>query len=750
MAGDAPLADLRVVERASGLAASYAGFLLAALGAEVVKVEPPGAACTPGASVVERGKRPATLDPARAADVACWGALVAGADAVLGDESAPEVPATPGRGRCRVSAWGGASDLPSDEALVAAASGVHAMQWSWSRRPVWLVTPVVAYMTGMLAALGVAAAVFARRRGAPGQAVRVSGLRAAFALNSGTYVTGPETRGSLSQFGDPRGQLATYSLFRTADGWLFIGALTPAFLAKLMTVLGRVDLLADPRLQGSPLAFGIPEIKDFVRRELDPILARRAPAEWLGVLGEADIPCGPVRTREQALRDPEARALGLVVPLEDPRLGPTWQPGELALFSDTPAPRPPPAREPGAATTAVRAAAPGWRRPACSPDGPPPRACLAGIRVLDLASFIAGPFCPMLLADLGAEVLKIESADGDPFRMAAFGFVGWNRGKRSLVLDLKRAEGRDAFLDLARRADVVVDNFRGGVMERLGLGWETLRGVNPRLVHTSVTGWGSSGPLAARPGFDPIFQACSGLMQAQGGADDPVFHMIAYTDYSAGTLGALATVAALLARERTGRGQRVDVSLFRTSYVMQAAEMILAAAYPLAPAGGRDFLGPGACRRLYACGDGWVCVAATAEAHAAALGRLTGAPLALDDPAEGAAAAAVGGALGALSRTEALARLADAGVPAAPCLDFQELFADPLLRAAGCVIEQSHPALGPLLLSGAFVDFEATPAVLRRSAPLLGADGPAALAEIGYPPERIAALMDSGVVGRPG
>src|SRR5207244_4512311 len=379
-------------------------------------------------------------------------------------------------------------------ALVAAACGVHAMQWSWSRRPVWLVTPMVAYMTGMLAALGVAAAVFARRRGAPGQEVRVSGLRAAFALNSGTYVTGRETRGSLSQFGDPRGQMPTYSLFRTADGWLFIGALTPAFLVKLMTVLERVDLLADPRLQGSPLAFGIPEIKDFVRRELDPILATRTTAEWLGVLGAADIPCGPVRTREEGRRDPAARGLAR-----------------------------------------------------------------------------AGPFCPMLLADLGAEVLKIESADGDPFRLAAFGFVGWNRGKRSLVLDLKRAEGREVFLDLARRADVVVDNFRAGVMERLGLGWETLRGVNPRLIHTSITGYGSSGPLATRPGFDPIFQACSGLMAAQGGADDPVFHLIAYTDYSAGALGALATVAALLARERTGRGQRVDVSLFRTSYVMQAA-----------------------------------------------------------------------------------------------------------------------------------------------------------------------------------
>src|SRR5205814_9606655 len=151
---------------------------------------------------------------------------------------------------------------------------------------------------------------------------------------------------------------------------------------------------------------------------------------------------------------------------------------------------------------------------------------------------------------------------------------------------------------------------------------------------------------------------------------------IAYTDYSAGALGALATVAALVARERTGRGQRVAVSLFRTSYVMQAAEMILAPGCPSSPpAGGRDFLGPGACRRLYACVDGWVCVAATAEAHAAALGRLAGVPLALRDPAGGAAAAALERVLGALSRAAALARLAAAGVPAAPGVGLGDLLA---------------------------------------------------------------------------
>jgi crotonobetainyl-CoA:carnitine CoA-transferase CaiB-like acyl-CoA transferase len=284
-------------------------------------------------------------------------------------------------------------------------------------------------------------------------------------------------------------------------------------------------------------------------------------------------------------------------------------------------------------------------------------------------------------------------------------------------------------------------------MERLGIGWEPLHASNPRLVHTSISGYGQSGPLATLPGFDPIFQAQSGLMAAQGGADDPVFHMVAYNDYAAGALGALATLAALFARERTGRGQRVDVSLFRTSYVAQALDMIECAARPAPVRGGRDYAGPSAARRIYPVADGFVCVAAATPAQAAALGRLAGTTVALADPADGPAAEAIARALAGSSRAAALEQLAAAGVPAAPCIGFQELFTDPRLR--GRIVEQEHPVLGPLVMPGAFVDLDATPVVLRRSAPVLGADGDAVLAEIGYGPERIARLVADGVVGRP-
>ncbi len=298
------------------------------------------------------------------------------------------------------------------------------------------------------------------------------------------------------------------------------------------------------------------------------------------------------------------------------------------------------------------------------------------------------------------------------------------------------------------RADVVVDNFRGGVMQRLGIGWDRLSAENPRLVHTSITGYGATGALASLPGFDPVFQARSGLMLAQGG-DEPVFHMIAYNDYMAGALGALATVAALVARERTGRGQRVDVSLFRTSYVAQAAHMIGYRGRPAFATGGRDYLGPAAARRLYACRDGWLCVAAQNAAQATALGRLAGVFLALDDPSDGPAANAVATFLAPAARADALARLTAAGVPAAPCQDFDEVFLDPCLLDAGAMTAQEHPTFGRLELTGPFLSFSMTPIAYGRSAPLLGADGSAVLAELGYSEARIADLVAAGVVGNP-
>lgn len=744
MSDAGPLSDLRVLEYTGTLAGNFAGWLLRELGASVVRAERPRNRWTPAERVLHRGK------PLLAAASAQVARAASNADVVLTDEHAPWL--TPDRNavHCNVSAWGPATPqppLPPDEALLAATTAIFATQWAWSRRPVWMVTPMVSYMTGILAALGATAAHYVRLRGGPGQRVAVSGLQAAFALNAGTYVTGPKHTGSLLDAGEPRGVYPTYALYQTADGWVFVGALTDAFWVNLATMVDRVDLLADERLQGGPLTFGAAAVRAFVRGELEPIFRTRTTAAWVDAMRAADVPCGAVGTRATFLADPDVRTMGLALNVDDPILGATIQPPPPALFSDTPIPPPSPA-----ATTydapSTEALLASWQPRAHRADGTRPSNCFTGLRVLDVTSFIAGPVCPMLLADLGADVIKIESPQGDPFRYAAFAFVGWNRGKRSLVLDLQKPEARQVFLDLAQTADVLVDNVRAGVLDRLGIGWDVLQARCPRLIHLSITGFGSTGPFTELPGFDPVFQSRGGMMQAQGGDDEPVFHTLAYNDYCAGALGALSVAAALVARERTGRGQRVDVSLFRTALVDQAGEMLLADGAPPPVVGGRDFLGPSAARRLYHCQDGWLCISAQTASERTGLTALVGEPLDETTPAESDAAFAIAAWCAGRTCADALAHLSAVGVPVAPCHGFADLWRDPLLRASGTVVERQDPALGSVLQSGPFITFDRTPVTLRGSAPSLGGDTAAVLQEIGYAPDRIDALLQAGIAGR--
>jgi len=221
---------------------------------------------------------------------------------------------------------------------------------------------------------------------------------------------------------------------------------------------------------------------------------------------------------------------------------------------------------------------------------------LDGVRVVDLTSYIAGSYAGMMLSDLGARVVKVQSLDGDSFRELP-GFPGWNRGKRSLAVNLKTSDGRDIVERLAAEADVLMENMRPGVVDRLGLGWERMRAINPRLIYASVTAFGSTGPYIDRPGFDPLLQAMSGMMTLQGFGGPPQYLRIAITDYYTAALAAQAILAALFVRERSGRGQRVETSLLHGSLALQSGNVV-------------DFLGkPTIFRvnptyRLYQAGDG--------------------------------------------------------------------------------------------------------------------------------------------------
>ncbi len=215
--------------------------------------------------------------------------------------------------------------------------------------------------------------------------------------------------------------------------------------------------------------------------------------------------------------------------------------------------------------------------------------------MLDLGTVIAGAHAGGVLANLGADVIKIEPVEGDPFRSDNGGFMAFNRGKRGLGLDLKQPAARELFYDLARQADVVIDNYRYGVRTRLGIDYATLKAINPRIVSCSINAYGDKGPRATLPGFDPLLQAEGGMMQAQGGEEEPILHTIPVNDVATSAVVSCAVIAALNARERTGQGQEIVTSLMAQSLTFQLAEVVAYEGRPANDLGGRDCLGPRAC-----------------------------------------------------------------------------------------------------------------------------------------------------------
>ena len=381
-------------------------------------------------------------------------------------------------------------------------------------------------------------------------------------------------------------------------------------------------------------------------------------------------------------------------------------------------------------------------------QGPP----LDGIRVVDLTSYIAGSYAAMQLADMGADVVKVELPEGDSFRELP-GFFGWNRGKRSISVDLKTPEGRAIVERLATGGDVFMENMRPGVAERLGVGWTRFAALNPRLVYCSVTAFGSTGPGAERPGFDPIFQALGGLMTLQGFGGPPQYLRTAPTDYYTAALATQAILAALFTRERTGRGQRVETSLLRGVLALQSG---VAVDYPGKPSLVRD----NPTYRLYQAGDGqWFFLAVGNQSFWVKLTKALGLERVADDPRFGSWLLRVQNNADLLPilearfrekpRTEWLELLAAHDIPAAPVQPLLDFFEDPAVRHHDLVHEYEHPEVGRLRLVGQPIAFTETPTRDPGPPPTLGQHTDEILCELGYTDAEIAALRARRVLGGP-
>ncbi|MGH9385503.1 MAG: CaiB/BaiF CoA transferase family protein [Vicinamibacterales bacterium] len=389
---------------------------------------------------------------------------------------------------------------------------------------------------------------------------------------------------------------------------------------------------------------------------------------------------------------------------------------------------------------------------------------LDGIVVLDAAQVMAGPYCAMLLSDMGARVIKVEPPAGDSTRSMAGArgsdspaFNAVNRGKQGIVLDLNRPRGREVFTRLARSADILIENYRPGVMKRLGLDYDALATEDPRLIYASISGYGQTGPSASKGGFDLIAQGESGIMSvtgAPGGA--PVKTGVPLTDLGAGLFALTGILAALHHRSTSGRGQHIDTSLVDAGLALsiwEATEYFTGPGVP-GPLGSAHRMS--APYQAFRCADGYITVGAANQRTFAKLTELLGHPEWIADPRFAAdharvahrdeLAEAIEAVTSTAPRQEWLERLEAAGVPCGPILNYAEAFATPQAEAREMSLEVDHPILGRLRTLGTPIKMSKTPLNPRRRAPMLGEHTDEILAAAGYADNEIEQLRMNGAV----
>jgi crotonobetainyl-CoA:carnitine CoA-transferase CaiB-like acyl-CoA transferase len=390
---------------------------------------------------------------------------------------------------------------------------------------------------------------------------------------------------------------------------------------------------------------------------------------------------------------------------------------------------------------------------------------LDGVRVLDLSRFIAGPICAQVLGDMGADVVKVERPGGEDARFQGPFLDGeslypmaYNRNKASLTLDTRHPDARPVLERLVAWADVLVENYRPGTLDAMGLGWERLRADHPRLVLVSLSGFGQTGPLAHRPLFDPIAQAASGLMSLTGEPDGPPLLTGTYiADHVAGLYAALGTLVALIARGTSRQGQRVDVASLDALVSVLGTRPMAFSMLGERPVrrGSRDPYSAPA--NVFAARDGHVCIHGGTDALFPRLCAAMGRPELADDPRFASIAgrlehvvaleAIVAAWTGARAEDEIEAILADAGVPCAAVADMERVVASPQLQAREMFVEVDHAVLGPLVLAGIPVKLDGTPGTIRSAPPLAGQDTDRILRDVvGLDGDAIAALRASGAV----
>ena len=807
-----PCDDIRVLDLSRGQAGGIATMVLADFGADVIKVEPPGgdpARQLPASPMWLRGKRSLTLDLQRPEEQDSLHQLVRGADVLVTSDPPQKAVAiradydtlaalNPGLVYCSITGWGPEgpyAHYPAHEALVAAKSGRMGAFSAIARRggPAFSAVQVGTHAAAQSAITGTLAALLARERIGSGQLVETSLLQGMFPYDLNTLL-----REQLMQRFPDRLQTDLvargltpdtmpnlgYHPVVAADGrWIQFANLLEHLFHNQIVALGLEDTLADPRYVGAPNRLD-EEAREELRNQILERVRERPAAEWMRIFHEnGNVAADIVGSAEEALEHPDLLANDEVVERADPTLGSVRQLGLLARLVETPGRVGRPAPTPGEQSREVLSepARQPWTGSTPIDDGRPP---LDGITVLEFATIIAAPLGVSLLGDLGARVIKVEPTNGgDPQRgMAGTGLGGHmaatktTASKESICINLKMEEGQSIVRKLVEQADVLIHNYRPGVPERLGIGYEQVRAIRPQIVWVSANGYGPDGPGARRPAAHPIPGAVCGGALLQAGAGWPAGDLgsldgireaarwyknanEANPDPNVSVTLATAALLGLYARRKTGSGQPIFLSMLGANGYANADDFLAYKVKPDRQQLDPQLFGLNALCRLYRARDGWICLSISEDAEWEAFCATTGRGDLRDDVRFGDSnarlehseelASVLTELFGTKDSSEWEQQLTKGGVGCVRADEYENagqfFLHNEQMHANGFAPLATHAVLGEYQRWGPLVAFSKTPG---RYGPgvLAGQHTDSILAELGYKNEAVGELHETGVV----
>lgn len=807
---DALFEGLTVLDLTTGIAGPTVTMMLADRGADVIRIEEPEPhpfAALDNGRVWHRGKRSAIFDLETENDRTLFLALAARADVLvesftpgrataLGIDYATLSKLNPRLIHCSITGYGRGtrhSDRPDYDQLVAARTGLQWEARGWygspmdhikgrdpqsvehdvpeevrigSNRdgPIFTASPAPSVITTYNALLGISAALRAREITGRGQWVETSLLQGVIAMNCAGWQR-PERLDAPGYSLHVMDRRQTWGIVSAADGYMCMWVSPPQWFIAAGS--GDKPKIPDPKERDMRRAMMPIEQRLALLKEAAPIFRKFTIDQWVRLAAEdGNVSCQPVRTPEQALSDPALLAEGSVIELEDPEIGVLRQAGAVYRLHNRPIAVRWAAPRRGAHTAEVKARASSLKSHAKSPAAAPTdktlKGPLAGIRIVDFGGAVAGPWATQLLADLGADVVKVDPPR-QSFWMTTHMALAVNRSKRWMGLDAKTREGAEIAERLVRDADVVMLNIRPQAARKLGFDYESMSRINPRLIYCATRGH-EDGPRSLLPGNDQTGNALAGTEWEDGGTWNggrPWFGSTSNGDLGNGFLAAIGIVQALYDRERTGKGQMVDASILNAGLVNNSRVYTDRA--------GRSFdrvkldadqTGFSALYRLYRCADDWICIAVFSQREWQAMVRAipvlaTDARFATPDlrkKNDQMLTDLLRGSFQGESAQAWFSRLDDAGVPCeiSSSTFSQTLFDDPELIARKWVSRcTGNPNIGTVDMFGIFIDFSDTPAAPGGAPPTLWQHTRPVLNEMGYSDNDIDRMAASGAVVLP-